>query len=57
VTKHERTIWDDLVELGREIVDKIDEALNPEKKRRKPARVPVPVHNDRPNPNSYNDQH
>ena len=40
--KKQRTIWDDLVELGREVLDKLDEGLNPDK-RRKPVRVPVPV--------------
>ena len=49
MAKKERTIWDDLVELGREVLEKIDEALNPDKRRR-PARVPVPVpiHNPQP---------
>jgi chorismate synthase len=42
VSKRERTIWDDIVDLGREIVERLDEALNPEK-HRKPAPVPVPV--------------
>lgn len=40
--KKQRTIWDDLVELGREVLEKLDELMNPEK-RRKPARVRVPV--------------
>ena len=42
MTKKQPTIWDDLIELGREVLEKLDEALNPEKKR-KPARVAVPV--------------
>jgi len=49
VTTHKRSIWDDLVELGRDIADKIDEALNPHKKERKPVRVPVPIPLRNPN--------
>lgn len=41
VAKAKRTIWDELVEIGKEIMDKVDEVMNPQKK--KPARVPVPV--------------
>ncbi len=40
--KRERTVVDDLIEAGREVIEKIDALLNPAKKRRK-ARVPVPV--------------
>ena len=49
MTKKQRTIWDDLVELGREVLEKLAEALYPEKKR-KPARVtvPVPIHQPQP---------
>jgi hypothetical protein len=54
VTKKQRTIWDDLVELGREVLERIDEAFNPDKKR-KPARVPVPVPIHNPQP--QNDDH
>jgi hypothetical protein len=49
VTKKQRTVWDDLIEFGREVLQKLDEALNPEKKR-KPARVTVPVPIHRPQP-------
>lgn len=60
MANRERTIWDDLVEVGRKIVKEVDETLNPHKKR-KPARVPVPVRNNPPrrphddpyNPNPY----
>jgi hypothetical protein len=41
MAKSKRTIWDELIEIGREIVDKIEETLNP--RRRKPSRVPVPI--------------
>jgi hypothetical protein len=49
VTKKQRTVWDDLIEWGREMLEKLDEALNPEQKR-KPARVavPVPIHHPQP---------
>ncbi|MDQ7025882.1 MAG: hypothetical protein Q9P01_19510 [Anaerolineae bacterium] len=49
-----RTIWEDLMELGREVRERIDEALNPEK-RRKPARVPAPIRNTHPEP--HNEDH
>lgn len=47
VSNHKRTIWDDIIELGRDVVETLDEALHPEK-RRKPARVPVPVRTNQP---------
>lgn len=56
VSKQERSIWDDLVEVGREIFDQLDEILNPDKKQRKPVRVPVPVRS-RPVQDPYDDQH
>lgn len=49
-------IWDDLIELGRRIINKIDELLIPESKpTRKPARVPIPVRNNprKPQQNPY----
>jgi hypothetical protein len=46
VSKHKRTVWDDLVEIGREILEQIDQALNPDYKRREPVRIPVPVRKD-----------
>lgn len=57
MSKQERNILDDLAEIGRELIQQIDEALNPEKKR-KPARVPVPIpvhpENRQPNRNDQN---
>jgi len=50
VKKQERNILDDLVELGRELVEQLDDVLNPDKKQRKPARVPVPVRPDQRRP-------
>jgi len=41
MAKAKRTLWDELMETGKEIVDKVEEALNP--RRRRPARVPVPI--------------
>jgi hypothetical protein len=41
MAKAKRTIWDELVEIGKEIMDKVDEMMNPQKK--KPVRVPVPI--------------
>lgn len=53
MSKKQRTVWDDLIELGREVLQKLDEALNPEKKR-KPARVTVPVPVYQPQPQDEN---
>lgn len=47
MTKQQRTIWDDITELGREIARQIDELMNPDKRRR-PVRVPVPIRNEYP---------
>ena len=46
--KRNRNILDDLIDFGRDILDKIDEALAPNPQERQPVRVPVPVRNDRP---------
>jgi hypothetical protein len=52
VTKKQRTIWDDITELGREIAEKLDELFNPDKGT-KPVPIPVPVGRNHPqhNPN------
>lgn len=47
MSQKKRTIWDDIAELGRELIEQLDDVINPEK-RRKPARVPVPVRPDYP---------
>jgi hypothetical protein len=56
VAKAKRTLWDELLEIGKEVLDKVDEVLNPQK--RKPARVPVPIpvrnNGRRPNRNHPN---
>ncbi len=57
MSNHKRTIWDDLAEVGREIAEQIGEILNPDQKRRKPARVPVPVHKNPPTHGSHDDSY
>lgn len=54
VAKTKRNIWDELAEIGRRIVNEIDDILVP-KPKRKPARVPVPVRNN-PHPRNPYDQ-
>jgi hypothetical protein len=47
VAKNKPNVLDELVELGRRILDKLDDLIIPESfKPRKPARVPVPVRNN-----------
>lgn len=47
MAKNKRSVWDELVELGRRILAKLDDALIPKPSQpRKPARVPVPVRNN-----------
>jgi len=46
MTDQKRTIWEDLAEVGREIVEQIGELIDPNHKRREPARVPIPVRNN-----------
>jgi hypothetical protein len=51
VAKAKRTLWDELIQAGKDVIGKVDEIFNPQKK--KPARVPVPIpvrSNRRPNP-------
>ena len=52
MTKKQRSIWDEIIELGREIAEKLDEMLNPDKQA-KPVPVPIPVRRNHPpqNPN------
>lgn len=47
MSKREHTLLDDMIELGRELLEKLDEALHPEK-RRKLARVPIPIGSNYP---------
>jgi len=54
VNNQERTLWDDIVELGRDLIENIDGLLNPDKQR-KPAPVPVPVRNNYPPVRDPND--
>ena len=56
MAKNNRSVWDELVELGRRIIDALDDIIIPEPKQpRKPARVPVPVRNNprQPERNPY----
>jgi hypothetical protein len=57
VTQNNRSIWDDLVEVGRDVLDKIDRLLNPDRDDREPARVPVPVRGNsrRRHPDEHSD--
>jgi hypothetical protein len=48
MNEHGRTLWDDLVEIGREVADRLNELLDPDYKHREPARVPVPVYDNPP---------
>jgi hypothetical protein len=44
VAKHKRSVWEELLEMGRRIVKELDDLLDPKPRQpRKPARVPVPV--------------
>ncbi len=58
MTKNKHNVWDELIELGRRILNKLDEVLIPQPNEpRKPARVPVPVRNNprQSPPQSYDD--
>ena len=48
MTRQKRTIWDELIEIGRDIVDTLDRAMNPHRREQEPVRVPVPVRNNFP---------
>ncbi len=44
MAKHKRSVWDELLEMGRRVLKELDDLLVPEAQRpRKPARVPVPA--------------
>ena len=44
MAKRKRSVWDELLELGRRILKEIDDLLDPRlPDQREPARVPVPV--------------
>ncbi len=47
MAKHKRSVWDELLEVGRRILKELDEFLDPKPQRtRKPARVPIPLRNN-----------
>ena len=44
MAKHKRSVWDEMLEVGRRILKEIDDFFDPKAQQpRKPARVPVPV--------------
>ncbi|MDE2750137.1 MAG: hypothetical protein OXI34_14360 [Chloroflexota bacterium] len=44
MAKHRRSVWEELLEMGRRIVKELDDLLDMGARQpRKPARVPVPV--------------
>jgi hypothetical protein len=53
VSQDSKSILDDIIETGREALQKLDEFLNPEKKR-KLARVPVPIRSNPPRSQKQN---
>lgn len=55
MSKPKRSVWDDIVELGREVIENFDDIFNPDK-RRKPAPVPVPVRRNYPPARENNDR-
>lgn len=54
MSKSHRNVWNDIVELGREIIENIDDVLNPDK-RRKQVPVPIPIRRNYPPENNPND--
>jgi hypothetical protein len=46
--KKQRSLLDDVINAGRDMLDRLSDALNVDKKRRQPVRVPVPVRNNPP---------
>lgn len=53
MAKRKRTLWDDLLDIGRDLRDRVDELLQQDDKRRKPARVPVPIPVNQPRRDPY----
>lgn len=44
MAKHKRSVWEELVEMGRRILKEIDDMLDPRARQpQKPAPVPVPT--------------
>lgn len=48
MAQKKRNLLDDLIDVGRELLDELDKLFHPD--RRQPARVPVPVRNHPPVP-------
>lgn len=47
--KQKRSLLDDVIDFGRELLGRIDEALTPPQER-EPVRIPIPVREDMPTP-------
>ena len=48
MAKHRRSVWEEMLEVGRRILKELDDFLDPKARQpRKPARVPVPVREGR----------
>ncbi len=44
MARHKRSVWEEMLEVGRRILKELDDFLDPTAQQpRKPARVPVPV--------------
>lgn len=50
MAKHRRSVWEEMLEVGRRILKELDDFLDPKARQpQKPARVPVPVGKQRAN--------
>ena len=43
-----RSLLDDLIKAGKDVLKKLDDLFNPDYQQRQPVRVPVPVRNNEP---------
>jgi hypothetical protein len=43
-----RSLLDDLIDAGKDVLKKLDDLFNPDRQQRQPVRVPVPVRNSDP---------
>ncbi len=51
MANHNRSVWEELLEVGRRILKELDDFFDPNARQpRKPARVPVPVRPGRKRP-------
>lgn len=55
MAKHKRNVWDELLEVGRQMLKELDKFLDPKARpARKPARVPIPARNHPRKPDERN---